>query len=180
MKTIFSFDAETNGLYGQPFCISAIIYSQEMVEIDKFLGRCEINGDIDLYVKENILPSLTTVCNSHDSYAELLIQFSKFYKKYIKALKIGHLISPVESNVLADMMKLGLIKFEQLPMPFIDVSGMLLMAGENPCSVDEYAAKYNLFSNYSGNTHNPLYDCDITAIVYKRLLSRNDTNPNKN
>ena len=55
-KNILSFDAETNGLWGQAFAIGAILYNPEGKEIDRFVGRCPIEEDVNSWVAENVLP----------------------------------------------------------------------------------------------------------------------------
>lgn len=52
---IFSFDAETNGLYGKAFSIGAIIM-EDGEETSTFVARCPINGEVNPYVAENVLP----------------------------------------------------------------------------------------------------------------------------
>ncbi|EJU22051.1 hypothetical protein HMPREF1143_0452, partial [Peptoanaerobacter stomatis] len=44
-KSILSIDAETNGLWGQAFSISALLYDADGTQISEFVGRCPIEEE---------------------------------------------------------------------------------------------------------------------------------------
>ena len=168
---IFSFDAETNGLWGQAFAIAAIVYDNG-VEVARFIGRCPIEGEVNSWVAENVLPKMEDIPVSHDSYDELLKAFADFYKsKKADANIIVHMGVPVESSLLKDMHSRGYIGDWDGPFPLIDLAGNLQQAGENPTSCDEYVAKYGL-KVAEGNTHNPLYDSEVALVVFSHLQGR--------
>ena len=173
MKKIFSFDAETNGLWGQAFSIAAIVYDESGAEIARFIGRCPIVGDIDPWVKDNVLPTMTEIPVSHESYDTLLDDFAKFYlaNKQESAV-IAHMGFIVEVKLLRDAHERGFIGAWDAPYPLIDIAGNLQQAGEDPTSVDSYVAKYDLQVRDFGATHNPLYDSEVAAVVYRHLLGR--------
>lgn len=53
VKKIFSFDAETDGLYGNPFAVAAIVY-QDGQEIARFIARlsdCEVAAKVYLHLQ---------------------------------------------------------------------------------------------------------------------------------
>lgn len=52
---IFSWDCETNGLWGRAFAIGAVVY-EDGVEVKTFYARCPIEGKVDTWVEENVLP----------------------------------------------------------------------------------------------------------------------------
>ena len=52
---IFSWDVESNGLLGDAFAIGAIVYKKGE-EVKTFLARCPINGAVDEWVENNVLP----------------------------------------------------------------------------------------------------------------------------
>ena len=54
---ILSFDAESNGLYGPAFAIGAFLYIDGM-EVSRFIGRYRLTGEINAWVKENVLPQM--------------------------------------------------------------------------------------------------------------------------
>lgn len=174
MKT-FTLDAETNGLWGQPFSIAAILY-EDGEEVDRFVGRCPIEEETNEWVSENVLPEMEGIEETHDSYESLLADFAEFYLANKEdADIIAHMSVPVESNLLADMHERGLIGDFDGPFPLIDLAGNLQQAGEDPTSVDSYAEKYEIAvdpDDYKGGTHNPLFDSAQAAVVYHHLLSQ--------
>lgn len=171
-KKIFSFDAETNGLWGKAFSIAAIVYNENGEEIARFIGRCPIEGETNSWVAENVLPKMTDIPDSHGSYGELLKAFADFYlANKADADIIVHMGVPVESTLLRDAHSLGFIGDWDGPFPLIDLAGNLQQIGENPTSVDEYVTKYGLKVSES-NTHNPLYDSEVAAVVYRHLQGR--------
>jgi len=170
---IFSFDAETNGLWGQAFAIGALVY-QDGVEIARFVGRCPIQEEVNSWVAENVLPQMAKVPETHNDYRSLLADFAKFYlANKADAAVIVHMGVPVEAKLLLDAHEWGFIGDWDGPYPLLDVSGHLQQAGEDPTSVDGYAKKYGIaITEFDGGTHNPLYDSAVTAAVYEHLIAR--------
>lgn len=174
MKKIFSFDAETNGLWGEAFAIGALVYDENGAEIARFVGRCPIQGKVDEFVAEKVIPQLSEITVSHKDYDSLLTDFANFYMaNKTDADAIVHMGVPVESNLLKDMHTLGFIGDWDGPYPLLDIAGNLQQAGEDPTSVDKYLKKYELpVGEFEGGTHNPLYDSAAAAQVYFHLRNR--------
>lgn len=172
MKKIFSFDAETNGLWGQAFSIAALVYDEQGNEIARFIGRCPIEDETDPWVRDNVLPKMEDIPVTHNSYDELLAGFAKFYlANKADAHVIVHMGVPVESSLFRDMHSRGFIGDWDGPYPLLDLAGSLLQANEDPTSCDGYVAKYGL-EVAEGNSHNPLYDSEVAAKVFMHLLGR--------
>ena len=172
MKKIFSFDAETDGLWGQSFAIGAIVYDENGAEIARFVGRLPDSAVTNEWVRENVLPTLSGVPVTHESYAELLGDFAKFYLANKEGADVVvHMGYIVEVKVLRDMRELDLIGEWDAPYPLFDVSGNLQAAGADPTSVDKFAAEHGLsVGEFAGGTHNPLYDSAVAAAVYRHLV----------
>lgn len=173
---IFSFDAETNGLWGQAFAIGARVYDAASGEVlAQFVGRCPLAGAVDGFVQDKVLPQMTEISESHADYGALLADFAKFYLAEKRdADVIVHMGVPVEAKLLIDMHALGLIGDWDGPYPLHDVAGFLAQAGEDPTSVDGYVRKHGLAlsADFAGGSHNPLYDSEVAARVYLHLRSR--------
>lgn len=166
MKKIFSFDAETNGLWGKSFCIGAIV--EDKGNIDMFLGRCPIIEPINTWVSENVLPKIEYIKTNHYNYYSLLQAFSRFYlNNKHDADIIVHMGCPVETKIVSDMYKFGFIGDWDAPYPLIDISGNLLQACYNPTSVDTYNKQNNII--VPGDPHNPIYDALAALECYKHL-----------
>lgn len=170
-RSVLSFDAETNGLWGQAFAIGALVYSENGEELDRFAGRLPDNVVNDPWVIENVLPQLSVMPISHESYDSLLVDFAKFYLKHEDGKDVVvHMGFPVEAKILFDMHERGLIGDNESPFPLIDVSGHLLQVGEDPTSVDAFIAKNGLkVRKFIGETHNPLYDAEAAYVTYRYL-----------
>ncbi|HMP85462.1 MAG TPA: hypothetical protein PKE08_02225 [Candidatus Paceibacterota bacterium] len=173
MKKIFSFDAETNGLWGRAFAIGALVYDESGREVGRFVGRLPDTAVTDEWVRTNVLPTLSGLPVSHETYESMLIDFAKFYLANKLGVEIVvHMGTPVESNLLRDMHSQGCIGDWDGPYPLLDVAGELAQAGEDPTSVDKYVDKWGLVVPDFGATHNPLYDSAVAAEVHKHLVSR--------
>lgn len=171
---IFSFDAETDGLWGRAFAIGALVYDESGTEIARFVGRLPDLVVTNEWVRTNVLPQLASVPAAHQTYESLLADFAKFYLANKEGADVVvHMGYIVEAKVLRDMQDLGLIGDWDAPYPLYDVSGNLQAAGQDPTSVDKYAAKFGLtVGKFAGGMHNPLYDAAVTAVVYRHLLGR--------
>ena len=164
INKIFSFDAETNGLHGQAFTIGAIVYSSDGVEIDRFVARCPIDGEVNPWVKENVLPQIESIPQTHDSYEDMLKAFSDFWLKYKdNADALVHMGQIVEAKIIKDAYKLGYLGEWDCPYGWIDIYAY----PEIKDSVDAYVKQNNVIVNsITEGTHNPLYDCEVTAKAY--------------
>ncbi|MCX6715399.1 MAG: hypothetical protein NT077_00060 [Candidatus Taylorbacteria bacterium] len=174
MKKVFSFDAETNGLWGQAFAIGALVYDESGAEIARFVGRLPDTEVTDTWVIENVLLKIQDIQVTRTTYAELLSDFAAFYKANKEGCDVVvHMGFIVEVKILRDLHAAGLIGDWDAPYPLLDVSGNLQQAGEDPTSVDSYMKKHGLsVGEFAGGTHNPLYDSAVAAVVYRHLASR--------
>ncbi len=170
---ILSFDVESNGLYGQGFMIGAIVTNVRGMET-QFLARCPIEGPIDQWVAENVLPHVEDVPITHDSYNAMLEAFYAFYMtNKMSARIIAHMAFPVEAKVLRDMIELNLgERLWEGPFPLIDVSGVLDAQGFDPTSVDSYNKAHGLIVPFDGVTHHPMYDSLAAEICYRHLTKK--------
>lgn len=169
---VFSFDAETNGLYGEAFCLAAVVIDEAGNEVANFVGRCPIAGAVDGWVAENVLPNLEAIEVTHADYGSLLEGFYAFYKEHkVDATVIAHMAHPVETKVLRDLVEVDLGgRMWDGPYPLIDVAGVLLAKGFNPTSVDTYNTGHGVTVPFDGATHHPLYDSWAAAVAFRHLM----------
>ncbi|MDD2388096.1 MAG: hypothetical protein PHP52_15080, partial [Bacteroidales bacterium] len=76
MRKIFTFDAETNGLWGKAFAIGALVYDEQGTEIARFVGRLPDTEVTDQWVKDNVLPQITDIPVTYQNYEQLLADFA--------------------------------------------------------------------------------------------------------
>ena len=169
---IFSFDVETNGLYGQGFAIAAVVTDSDGL-VAQFLARCPIVDSVNEWVAQNVLPQMTDIEVTHNSYSEMLEAFFGFYVQNKKdSVVIAHMAFPVEAKFLRDMIELDLGNRQwEGPFPLIDVAGTLDARGFDPTSVDTYNKNNGLVVPFNGSTHNPLFDAWSAEVCYRHLKS---------
>ena len=171
MAKVFSWDVETNGLWGIGFAIGAVVY-EDGVESKKFYARCPISGQVDGWVKENVLPQMEDMEETHTSYEEMLKAFAEFFmNNKADADVIFHMGCPVEARVILDMHDKGFIGKWDGAYPWLDIAGCLKQAGFESTSVDIYNANHGIIvpQPEAGGTHNPLYDSRAAALCYMDL-----------
>lgn len=166
---LFSFDAETNGLWGQAFSIAAIVRDNEQ-EVARFVGRCPIEESVNPWVAENILPAMEGIEITHSSYKELLTDFVQFWMNHkgtfedprVALVHMGHI---VEAKLFRDAHKLSILGDWDAPYLWYD----LCVLPEVQDSVDAYIKDrgIELDNEFVGGTHNPLYDSLVAAKVYE-------------
>jgi len=169
---IFSFDAETNGLYGQAFMLAAVV-TVDGKKVGEFVARCPIAETVDSWVQDNVLPQVESVEVTHSSYGEMLDAFYAFYMSHKEdAVIIAHMAFPVEAKVLRDMIEVDLNERGwNGPYPLIDVSATLQAKGFDPTSVDGYNKDQGIEVPFNGTSHHPLYDSIAAEVCYRDLMT---------
>jgi len=169
MRKVFSFDAETNGLWGKSFAIAAIVQFEDGNRVE-FLGRCPIQEEVNSWVAENVLPQMEGIPENYSSYEELLKAFIAFYLQHKDGADIiVHMGLPVEARVFLDAHTLGILGDWDAPYPLVDISAF----PEIGTSVDTYNGEHglnNLIPEVEGGTHNPLYDSYAALAAYNDIL----------
>lgn len=166
---ILSIDAETNGLWGQAFAIAGVLYEPNGCEIDRFVGRCSINEEVNDWVRDNVLTQMTEIKETHKDYKSLLIDFFKFLNinkdlNYRTLVHMGHI---VESKLLIDAHNMSVIGDWDAPYEWYDVC---LFFGD---STDNYNKENNIeIEEMIGGTHNPLYDCISAYKAFKHFINK--------
>lgn len=171
MKKIFSWDCETNGLWGKAFAIGAVIY-EDGREVKTFYARCPIDGTVNSWVEANVLPQMVDMVETHTTYEEMLKAFAEFFlENKADADVIFHMGVPVEARVILDMHDKGFIGDWDGAYPWLDIAGCLKQAGFDCTSVDTYNANHGITvpQPEPGGTHNPLYDSRAAALCYMDL-----------
>jgi hypothetical protein len=163
-----SIDVESNGLYGKPFAIGAVVYDTDGEEVDRFSLKANM-PITEKFVIDEVLPCVQDI-EEADSYHELLRRFTEFYFKYkIRSMIIVHMGYIVEAFLFREMHDLGFIHDFDGPSPMFDISSDLLAAHADPTSPDTYIENHGIDIEFAGGTHHPLYDAIVAAKVYMDL-----------
>ena len=169
MALVFSFDAETNGLWGQAFAIAAVLHDTETGETTDFIGRCPISEPVDQWVAENVLPQMESIEVTHGSYESMLKAFIDFYNAHKQGATIlVHMGLPVEARLFLDAHAMGILGDWDAPYPLVDIAAI----PEINTSVDSYNAEHGIERPaFDGGTHNPLYDSWSALKAYTHWLA---------
>jgi hypothetical protein len=165
---LFSLDVESDGLYGKPIAIGAVVYDDEGDEVDRFILKRDVHV-YEPWVIEHVMPQLEDV-EAVSAYYTLLSKFTEFYNKYrVKSMFIVHMGVPVEATLFREMHINNLLHEFDGPYPLFDISSDLLAAYADPTSPDKYIEDHGIDIEFAGGTHNPLYDAIVAAKVYMHL-----------
>lgn len=166
MKKLFSYDAETNGLWGQSFSIGAIVTDENGIELSRFVGRCPIEGSVNTWVADNVLPQMAGIPENYPSYRAMLEGFVAFWMAHKEEVSetVTHMGMIVESKIWRDAHDMGIIGDWDAPYITVDVCSFSQVGD----SVDTYAKEHGIQidpKNFAGGTHNPLYDAAVALAV---------------
>ncbi len=154
-------------MHGQAFAIGAVVIDGHRKTHDEFTARCPIKGDVDSWVKDNVLPAIANMQQSHDSYIAMREAFWEWYLK-ARAASDYVLVNngyPVEYRFLIDCQEADIDeRYWQHPFPLIELTSMLVALNlANEKVKAELLAKAAKGQNF--RTHNPLDDAKLSALI---------------
>lgn len=176
---VFSVDAETDGLWGEHFAISAIVLDMGGKEVARFEGRVtDMLSAVkhDAWVRENIVP----LCESLPPLGtarELRNAFWAFWMQWKgQALALSDCGYSVEGGLFRKCVEDDLAAREWLaPFPMLDVGTLLFICGINPRGVkeDEEGSRIKLagLEGKGLNLHNPVDDALAGGLCWVKFLN---------
>lgn len=172
---ILCMDAESNGLGGRAFCVALAVTQLrggQVHELDTAVYRCPIDGPVEPWVRDNVLPALAGVTVDCEHYGELMGKVRRWHEQWttLGVRTLTHVAWPVETRLLSDMYP-GTDVFTG-PYPLLDVAALLLVAGYDPTSVDAYLEGNNVPVPGGLAPHHPLYDVRAAAAAWWHLTGR--------
>lgn len=164
---ILSFDLETNNLHGQPFAIGALVIDGHGTVHDSFTARCPIAGELDDWVKANVLPVIKDMAQTHGSYEDMREAFWRWYRAAEPASDYV-LVSngyPVEYRFLIDCQEASLEeRYWQHPFPILDLTSILLAKGlETGSQKNQVRKKVRQSASFA--QHHPFDDAKLAALM---------------
>lgn len=178
LYAFISLDVESDGLWGNPFCIAVACYNIHGEELEAHtwcLHELDKNVKND-WVKENVLPNLdfslqtNVVRHYYSKYKDMMRGFASFWEDRKSMITVWHMGHVVEANLFKELHTLGYIQDFDAPYCPVEVSAYLKVAGYSGDSVDSYARYRNI--EIPGSTHDPLYDCRVAMAVYMDLSEK--------
>lgn len=139
-RVIFSIDAETIGLYGEPFAIGYTVTNLEGKELENGYLACpplkakgnHLNRE---WVQINVIPHLPveTTYDSPTALCEAIYQvWMRIKGEYKEVLAIADCLYPVEASLFSKMMLINEQERQWTgPYPLHEVATALLIAGIN-------------------------------------------------
>lgn len=165
---LISFDAESNGLHGAAFAIGAVMIEGDVVS--EFFARCPIDGPVDPWVAEHVLPALSDASVTHDTAREMRDAFWL----WLASRKAGAVIVcdcgwPVEAGLLSACVADDPARAFAGPYPLHEVATLLLAAGMDP--LGNYADKVlNEAERAAHRPHHPVDDARLSALCAVEAL----------
>ncbi len=165
-------DVETNGLHGEAFAVGAVLIQADTTVLDNFLGRCPIKGEVDAFVKKNLLAPMEDVPEDYPTALDLRNAFWA-WNKQAKA-RADYVLAdsgyPVEARFFSTCQDDNLEeRYWDHPYPLIDVASLLLAAGIKPLAVKRDFVADRLPAEI-GNRHEPRSDAWISALAAIKAL----------
>jgi hypothetical protein len=177
---ILSLTIYTNGLFGQPFAIGAVVYNNDIsdnYEEIHFEARCPIRGKIDVHTQQDILTKIKEIKLTHSSYRKMLASFAQFYFDY----SIKHnAITLIYKNyiglarVLTDMHIMRYINYScDLPNELINLENVFQAKGYGIYTTTTPIA-YNALNgvsvlNFDHHKLSPLYVSRANALCFMHI-----------
>lgn len=165
LSRVFSFDAETDGLYGDVWAIGAVVLDGKEL-VAAFKGQIDSASVVDVWVREHIVPVVDLPI--YDSRSELLDAFWAFWIEHkTGVLCIADFGAPVEAHlfrscVLADLNA----RMWEGPYPMHELGTALLLAGiDTDINRREMAGHPRLIQ------HDPYNDALVAGICWQMATS---------
>ena len=171
-------DVETDGLWGRPFAIGAVIFNDKMNIINKYFVCTGVETISDDFVKREIVPAVlneTMKPKMFATYADMLADFALWYNEVRgECIWLNHLGYIVDAFLFRELKQYDLIGVFDAPFPFVDVGSMLHVCGHDATSVEAYVKLKALeVPTDIVSVHHPIRDCIVTAVVYFDLMKMN-------
>lgn len=160
MSKVFSFDAETDGLYGKVWAIGAVVF-ESSIEVARFEGQISPDELENEWVRESIVPYVNLPM--FENALLLREAFWNFWMTHKQgAVCIADFGSPVESGLFRKCVEDELQTRQwDGPYPLHEVATMLFAANVDP-DIDRLA-----FTEMQGMVkHNPVHDAVVSAATW--------------
>ncbi len=167
---LLSFDAESNGLHGEAFAIGAVVLSPDGSDVETFYARCPIVGDVDPWVRDNVLPALADAPETHATPREMRDAFWYWLlarkKECLVVVDCGW---PVEAGLLSACVSDFPARAFAGPYPLHEVASLLFAAGLDPmASYAERVLSPEALATH--RKHHPVDDARVSALCARLAL----------
>ncbi len=169
---LLSIDVESNGLHGKAFAVGAVVMKLDGTIVDDFYARSPLEGELDPWVKKNVVPVLEEFPETHRTALAMRDDFWEWYKE-AKENSDYFIVSngyPVEARFLLTCQDDDIeTRYWDHAFPVLDLSSMLLMIGVKPLAV-----RYKFVADELGDSpvlqHSPRFDAWVAALSAAKAL----------
>jgi hypothetical protein len=160
---ILSFDVESNGLHGEGFAIGAVMLSPDGAELATFYARCPITGDVDPWVRDNVLPALVDALETHATARAMRDAWWLWMTERMEgAVVVVDCGWPVEAGMLSACVADDPSRAFKGPYPLHEVATLVVAAGGDPlASYAERVLPPDAFVSH--RKHHPVDDARVSA-----------------
>jgi len=167
-------DVESNGLYGQPFCVGAVVMNWGGRVLARQCWRCEIDEVEDEWVLEHVIPQLQHIDITVDNLDELCLRFIEWHGLLTEGMHlpiyadIGFPVDHAFLYYLGQCAERRGVPWKS-PYPVYDIGSILSARGINTdISREEYAG--SMVGIASGRPHDPCWDAELSGLCLIRAL----------
>jgi len=168
-KNIFSFDCETNGLYGFAFAVGAVVLDKNGKTLDSFTCITETEKVTDEWVLKNILSDLLTYNDLRKCISQLRMRnlFWDFWMIHREtSICISDFGSPVESGFFRQCIMDNPKRIFLGPYPLHEVETLLISKG-----VESDTDRIKFSGLVDMRKHHPLDDAYVSAICWLKAMN---------
>ena len=167
---ILSLDVESNGLHGEGFAIGAVLLAADGTEAATFYARCPIGGDVDPWVRDNVLPPLADAPETHPTARAMRDAFWQWMAEHREgALIVADCGWPVEAGMLSACVADDPSRAFAGPYPLHEVATLLVAAGLDPMA--SYAERVlSPAARVAHRKHHPTDDARVSALCARLAL----------
>lgn len=168
---ILSFDAESNGLHGRAFAVGAVVV-KDGVCVEEFFARCPIDGPVDPWVVEHVIPAMRDSGETHDSPRAMRDAFWTWLMAHKQdATIVCDCGWPVEAGLLSACVADDPTRAFEGPYPLHEVATMLRDAGMDPLA--EYGPELLSPEELATHrAHHPVDDARLSVRCALRAMKR--------
>ena len=163
---LFSFDAETDGLYGKAWAIGAVVLDEQGVGSARFAGQLRPDVVSDPWVREHIVPVVDLPL--HKTRENLLDRFWGFWMEHKDgATCLADFGAPVEAGLFRACVELDPPgRTWEGPYPMHELGTALLLNGiDVDVNRREMAGRDDLVQ------HDPVDDAIAAALCWRKIVN---------
>ncbi len=173
-STFLAFDVESNGLHGDAFAVAGMVMRADGEVLSEFSARCPIVGEVDPWVKKNVLKPIQNMPEDCTDAKDLRDKFWKWFssaKETVDYVLVNNGY-PVEYRFLIDCQDDHIDdRYWGHPYPVLELASLYLAAGIKPLTPATDLVEDKI-AGETVNRHHPMWDTKVTLLAAFAALER--------